>query len=196
MPTRWLQEQPHGSKNDHGMPPRRASRGYNIRIRLGLFLCDASLTSKMKMLKGVRDFCLKAKPRIWSWLSYMCHIHPSLELSYPRPRAPSYGESYNLKIDWWTGFQPKLNKDVSWLTWSQSLWTNRNPDLYELDGSPDLPAPGQKMLRVNLLVCRDNPLIFGTEQGQKESQGFKIFLPIRWIFDRNSVEWMDLTDRF
>ena len=27
MPTKWLQEQHNGSKNDHGMPPRRASRG-------------------------------------------------------------------------------------------------------------------------------------------------------------------------
>ena len=50
MPTKWLQERHNGSKNDTGMPPRRASRG-DTRGWVA-FRPEASLDLRGKGLQG------------------------------------------------------------------------------------------------------------------------------------------------
>jgi len=48
--------------------------------------CSTAAERKGNQLKGLKDFYLNAKARIWPWLSYMCHIR-STAACPPPPRS-------------------------------------------------------------------------------------------------------------
>jgi hypothetical protein len=64
MTTKWLQERPHGSKNDYGMPPRRASRGLRprcCRVNMAHTRQSRPISGLGFLVKGLKTFCNRSR---------------------------------------------------------------------------------------------------------------------------------------
>ena len=109
MPQKWLQERPNGSKNDPGMPPRRASRGKTVQARIwpwlsgetSYILSSCSLFARRRTVPGQPEARCRSSPapsndygtdtidkaRFRPWLSCQIWFNLSSCSLFPRKQA-------------------------------------------------------------------------------------------------------------